>query len=454
MPHRTTRRAFVQTSAAAGLGFWVAGGVQAQESKSPNERIAMASIGIGGKGDSDSSDAGRAGDMVAICDIDDARLEGIGRRFAKAKKFNDFRKMLDEMGKSIDAVTVSTPDHMHAPAALMAMRMGKHAFIQKPLTRCIYEARLLAEVARKHKVATQMGNQGTANDSLRKAAGLLRSKTIGAVKEVHVWTNRPIWPQGVKRPQTKECPAHVHWDLWLGCAAERPYADGYHPFAWRGWWDFGSGALGDMACHTVNMPYMGLELKNPTAVQAITSGHNKDSYPAWSEIHFDFPANAWRGALKFFWYDGGKAPRDELMDVMAKHYAKELEKDKNYLKTGCIAVGEKGYLFSPGDYAEKKVKLSNAEELPEVEYVKSPGHFQEWIRAIKGGEPARSNCPDYSGGLTETILLGNLAVFAADKANSMGPKVEWDAVNLKCTNMPELMAIVKPTYRKGYVLDV
>lgn len=452
MSYQPSRREFMQAGAAVGIGYWVAGGVSAAESKSPNERIAMASIGVDGKGKSDTADASRAGEMVAICDVDRKRLEAAARSYPKAKMFTDFRKMLEEMGSSIDAVTVSTPDHMHAPAALMAMRMGKHCFCQKPLTRTIYEARLMANVAKEKKVATQMGNQGTANEPLRRAAALLRKNVVGTVKEVHVWTNRPIWPQGLDRPPTKPVPEELDWDLWLGCAPERPYSDGYHPFKWRGWWDFGSGALGDMACHTVNMPYMGLELKNPVAVQAETSGHNKDSYPKWSVIEFDYPAVDWRPALKFFWYDGGKKPPAELMEQMAAAYAPELAKDKGYIGTGCIVVGDKGILYSPGDYAERKIKLSTGADLPDVEFERSPGHFQEWVRAIKGGPEARSNFPNYAGGLTETILLGNLAVYAADKPGK-GPKVEWDAVNLKVNNMPELMAIVKPTYRKGWVLD-
>ena len=453
MSYNPTRREFLQTGAAAGLGFWVAGGVSAAESDSPNERIAMAAIGVDGKGKSDAADAGRAGDMVAICDVDRKRLEAAARSFPKAKMYTDFRKMLDEMGKSINAVTVSTPDHMHAAASLMAMRMGKACFCQKPMTRTIYEARVMAEVAKQAKVATQMGNQGTANEPLRRAAAMLKQNVVGNAKEVHVWTNRPVWPQGLERPATKPVPAELDWDLWLGVAPVRPYSDGYHPFKWRGWWDFGSGALGDMACHTVNMPYMGLELKNPTAVQAETSGHNKDSYPSWSVIEFDFPANAWRPALKFFWYDGGKKPPQPLMEEMAGLYETELKKEKGYINTGCIVVGDKGSLFAPGDYAERKIKLAGNKDLPEVDFEKSPGHFQEWVRAIKGGPEARSNFPNYAGGLTETILLGNLAVFAADKPGK-GPKVEWDAVALKTKNMPELMSIVKPVYRKGWTLDV
>jgi predicted dehydrogenase len=445
MSQRATRREFMQTTAAAGLGFWLAGGALAQESRSPNERIRFACIGVGGKGSSDSAEAGQEGDVVAICDVDENILNNAGQqRFPKAKRYTDFRKMLDEMSGGIDAVTVSTPDHTHAPAALMAMRMGKHCFCQKPLTRTIYEARLMGRVARESKVATQMGNQYTAHSSLRRAAAVVRSGALGALKEVHVWTNRPIWPQGGPRPKSALCPAHVDWNLWLGPAPLRPYANGYHPFAWRGWWDFGSGALGDMACHTFNMPYMALNLRDPLSVQAETSGHNGDSYPSWSIINYEFPALGDRPALKVTWYDGGKQPPKELF--------KNVEAVN---RSGALVIGEKDALYAPGDYAgpddDGGPKLLGGGELPKVEWVESPGHFKEWVRAIRGGEPAMSNFPDYAGPLTETMLLGNLAVWAA--ATGKGEKVLWDAANLKPTNMPELEAVVKPSYRGGYTLD-
>ncbi len=277
----------MKTTAATGIGFWVAAGVKAADSKSPNEAIAMASIGIGGKGSSDSEDAGNSGRMVAICDVDQKRLNSMGEeRFPDAKRYTDFRKMLEEMGDKIDAVTVSTPDHTHAPAALMAMRMGKHCFCQKPLTHTIYEARLMARVAKEKKLATQMGNQGTAESGLRRSAAIIRGGALGTVKEVHVWTDRPIWSsQGIPRPKAASCPKWLDWNVWIGSAPVRPYSAGvYHPFAWRGWWDFGCGALGDMACHTMNMPYMALDLRDPISAQATTSGHSGDSFPAWSKI--------------------------------------------------------------------------------------------------------------------------------------------------------------------------
>ncbi|MBX7168687.1 MAG: Gfo/Idh/MocA family oxidoreductase [Pirellulales bacterium] len=431
---RSSRRTFLQTSAVAAGGFFVANSLRAADSDSPNEKVRFACIGVGGKGDSDSADAGKHGDVVAICDIDEQRLDKAAASFKDAKKFVDFRQMLEEMRDSIDAVTVSTPDHTHAPAALMAMRLGKAVYCQKPMTHSIYEARLMAQVAREKGVATQMGNQGTSESGLRKAAATVKTGVLGDVSEVHVWTNRPIWPQGGPRPEPSECPAHVKWDLWLGPAASRPYAKGYHPFAWRGWWDFGTGALGDMACHTVNLPYAALDLHGPVSVEAEHSGHNQESYPKWSIIKFEFPATDKRKALTMYWYDGGKRPPKELFG------------DAKLDQAGSLIVGTKGKLYSPGDYGAGWDLLGDVNK-PEVEFTQSPGHFTEWVEAIKGGPAAMSNFPEYSGGLTETILLGNLALWA-------GKKVEWDAQNMKSPNCPELEPLIKPVYRSGWTLDV
>ncbi len=438
MARNSNRREFLQTTAAvAGVGYF-SSVVRSEDSKSPNEKIRFACIGIGGKGDSDSSDASKYGDIVAVCDIDDGTIakKQANPKFGTAKPYNDFRKMLDEVGKDIDAVTVSTPDHTHGPAAAMAMKMGKHCFCQKPLTHSIYEARTLSEIAKDKKVATQMGNQGTADASLRKAAAIVKSGALGTIKEVHVWTNRPVWAQGGDRPAEKEVPKGVHWDHWIGPAPYRPYASGYHTFAWRGWWDFGTGALGDMACHTFNMPYMGADLKDPTSVQAETSGHNKDSYPKWSIITFQFPANETRGPVKVMWYDGTKRPSKEVYEGNDG--------------SGAVIIGDKGKLHGKGDYCGGYT-LTGVDE-PKVEFEKSPGHYTEWINAIRGGKPARSNFVDYAGGLTETILLGNLAVYAAAEAGGPGKKIEWDAKKLKPTNAPELESIVKREYRAGYSL--
>jgi predicted dehydrogenase len=436
MAHQASRRQFLKTTAATGVGYWVAAGAAAKESKSPNEQIAMASVGIGGKGSSDSRDAGASGRMVAICDTDQNRLKGAGKRFEGAAMYTDFRKMLDEMGDRIDAVTVSTPDHTHAPAGLMAMRMGKHCFCQKPMTRTIYEARLMGKVAREQKVATQMGNQGTASNGLREGAAIIQSGALGELKELHTWTNRPIWPQGGPRPEPTECPPYLKWDQWLSVAPKRPYANGYHPFAWRGWWDFGTGALGDMACHTMNILFMALDLRNPIALRAVTSGHNRDSFPKWSVITYEFPATATQPALKMTWYDGGKLPDKELLDGRAP------------ANCGALAIGSKGKLLANSNGS--RYELLGLDK-PEVEFQSSPGHFAEWVRAIKGGEPAVSNFPDYASPLTELVLLGNLAVWVADEGE--GERVQWDAKRMKVKNIDGLEPLIKPTYPKGYTLD-
>ncbi len=438
---KVSRREFVQTTAAAGVGFWVAGSALA-ESKSANERVQFGCIGVGGKGDSDSSDAHRLGDIVAITDVDDNTLNKKAAGIKGVKKFNDFRKMLDEMGKSIDAVTVSIPDHNHAAASLLFMRAGKHCFCQKPMTHYIYEADLVGKVAAEKKLATQMGNQGTASDALRDTAAKIRAGACGTVKEVHVWTNRPIWAQGNGRPAPKEPPKNLHWDEWIGPAKMRPYGDGYHPFSWRGFWDFGTGALGDMACHTVNMPFMALDLFDPISVEAETSGNNKEMYPNWSVIKFEFPAYEGRPPLSLTWYDGKKRPGKEYFSE-----DKDIASGKKKISdSGCLVIGDKGKYYCPGDYCENGHQLLGNATDPKVDFPHSPGHFEEWVRAIKTGEQAMSNFPHYASRLTKTILLGNLAVWA-------GTKVEWDSKALKATNLPDLDAMIRPTYRSGYTLN-
>jgi predicted dehydrogenase len=278
-----------------------------------------------------------------------------------------------------------------------------------------------------------MGNQGTADSGLRRAAAWLRAGALGTVREVHVWTNRPIWAQGGPRPEPEECPPHVKWDLWLGPAPVRPYAKGYHPFAWRGWWDFGTGALGDMACHEINMAFMGLDLHNPASIQAETSGHNKDSFPKWSVVTYEFPANDWRPEVKMIWYDGGKKPPQDLCEGKVPG------------KEGKLVIGTKGKLWGYGEL------MAGAEPV-DVEFPKSPGHFEEWVRAIKGGEPAVSNFPDYAGPLAEVVLCGNLAVWAASEPG-LGPKIRWDAKRMVAKGLDGLESLIKPTYREGYVLD-
>lgn len=463
MADKTNRRDFLKTAALTGAGFWVAGRSAMAQSTSRSEKLNIACIGCGGKGKSDvSSVAGE--NIVALCDVDDERAADSFKRHPKAKKYRDFRKMLDEMGKEIDAVTVSTPDHQHAVAAMMAMKMGKHVYCQKPLTHDVYEARALTEAAAKYKVCTQMGNQGTSLSGLREAVEVVQSGAIGPVREVHVWTNRPIWPQGTGAilglPGVQSAlhgdsaagPTPVRssldWDLWLGTAPERPYAPNYLPFKWRGWWDFGCGALGDMACHTANMAFMACKLGYPTSVDAEVSEYNPETFPMWSVVRYEFPQRGELPPLKWTWYDGGK---DKPAWVNEK--LKELAHGKEIPGSGSLLVGDKGTLFSPNDYgAEYKL-------LPEANFIgykppiptlprlhKGETHAMEWLKACKAGKPqmAMSNFA-YAGPLTETVVLGCVAIRA-------GRKIEWDGPNLKITNVSEANKYIKREYRKGWEL--
>src|SRR5262245_60691878 len=345
---RTTRREFLKQSSAASIGFFALAGVQAQEKKeSANDKLNIACVGVGGKGSSDTDDAGGVGNVVAICDIDDKPLDAKAQKFPQAKKYNDFRKMLEEMEKGIDAVVVSTPDHTHAPAAAMAMKMKKHVYVQKPLTHTVFEARHLRELAKKQGVCTQMGNQGTAGNSLRECAEIVQAGLLGNVREVYVWTNRPIWPQspGTKeRPkETPAVPANVHWDLFLGPAPERAYHPAYHPFKWRGWWDYGTGALGDMACHTANMAFMACNLGYPKTIQAESGPVNAETYPAYAKITFEFPGSGSMPPIKFVWYEGKR-------DGVKLLPPSELFHGESPTDSGSLLVGSKGILYSPNDY--------------------------------------------------------------------------------------------------------
>jgi predicted dehydrogenase len=441
MSEQSSRRQFIKQATFTGIGVVISNRTWAQGNKSANDRINFACIGVGGKGGSDSADCAEHGNVVAICDVDSDTLASAGnKRFPNAKRYTDWRKMLDEMGSGIDAVTVSTPDHMHAVATAAALHLGKACYTQKPLAHSVWECRQLADLARSKKVATQMGNQGTGDNSMRRNAALVRQGALGKVTEVHVWTNRPIWPQGMELPAPAAVPAGLDWDLWLGPAKKRPYGDGYLPFKWRGWWDFGTGALGDMACHTVNLPYMALGLRDPISVMAETTGTNKASYPKASQITFMFPATKTRGPIKFVWYDGGKLPSQDLLP------------GASYKDSGSLIIGDKALLYTPGDYGgggklfEHSGKQIEGDNGVVPKFPESPGHFEEWVRAIKGGEPAMSNFPEYSGKLAETILLGNMAVWSPNKV------ILWDAHNMKAKNAPEVAHIVKPDLLNGYSL--
>jgi predicted dehydrogenase len=442
----TDRRRFLQTTAAAGLGYWVAGGLAAAESKSPNEKVQLGCIGVGGKGQSDVQNVSKFGKIYAMCDVDATTLEGQTRAYKVEHNFNDFRELLDKMGDRIDAVTVSIPDHNHAVAASKAMRMGKHVYCQKPLTHSIWEARRLGEIAKEKGVATQMGNQYTAFNPMRKAAYQIRAGQLGNVKEVHVWTNRPVWAPHDRRPMMKPVPATLNWDAWIGPAPYRPYGEiVYHPFEWRGWWDFGTGALGDMACHTCNLPYMALNMRDPIAVEAECPEHDGDTYPRPSKIKFEFPELDGRAAFTMNWYDGGNRPPQELFKGVTLTTKTDDGKEvPPPCASGVLLIGDKATMYAAGDYAEQGVQLVGDMKELDVEYPKSPGHEKEWFDAMKDPKkPAMSNFTTYSGPLTETILLGNLAIWKRGR-------VEWDPVQLKALNDPSLDRIVHPHFRDGY----
>ncbi len=426
---KITRRTFAGVASASAFAFHFI----PRSAWGANERLNVAGIGVGGKGRSDVSGAAGAGcNIVALCDVDESRAASTFKNYPGAKIYKDFRVMLDKQ-KDIDAVTVSTPDHTHAVAAVMAMKMGKHVYCQKPLTHSIYEARVMAETAKKHKVATQMGNQAHAGEPIRRAVELVRAGIIGKVREAHCWTNRPIWPQGIDRPQdTPAVPATLDWDLWLGPAPQRPYHSAYVPFKWRGWWDFGTGALGDMACHIMDMAYWSLDLGYPTSVEAQHEGGTAESPPKWAIITYQFPARNDNPPVKFVWYDGNKVPDNELME------------GENPKKYGTVLVGDKGKLFFNRGRTEFFTKPNL--EIPDVPKTvpRVANEDEEWVAACKGGPAALSNFAR-SGPFTEMVLLGNLAIRA-------GEKVEWDPMNMRSANSSKANEFVRRDYRKGWEL--
>jgi hypothetical protein len=423
-------------------------------------------VGAGGKGQSDIQYCGNE-EIVAVCDADENQAAQTRKAFPNARFYFDWREMLDKESKNIDAVTVSTPDHCHAIVASAAIKLGKHVYCQKPLTQTVYEARYLRKLAKDYGVVTQMGNQGSSEDGLRRAVEVVHAGIIGPVKQIHVWTNRPIWPQGIVRPAGEDpVPPNFKWDLWLGPAAMRPFKkDVYHPFVWRGWFDFGTGAMGDMACHTANMPFRAAKLGYPNLVELLDHSElNPDTYPKTAKIRFVFPAREGLPETEFFWYDGN--PDDQ--SCAPQRPSGEITTDIKALlnkvpNSGCLLIGEKGQLFSPDDYGARFfVKLNDEKELvngKEHEAVKAvpvslprnnlshdtdAKQHLEWIEACKGGPAPFSNF-DIAAYLTEIILLGCVAL-------RVGKKLEWDGPKMRATNAPEAAQFVKRTYRKGFSL--
>ena len=460
MSRRTTRRTFMKGAAAtAGAGFWVWNQRTYAQSKSPNEKLQIGWIGVGGKGGSDVDHAGEVGQVVAICDADNNTMSSKAEKFSDAEQFDDYRELIDKMGDKVDAVGVSTPDHNHFPAAMLAMKRKKHVYVQKPLTWSVWEARQLREIAAKHGLKTQMGNQGSASDGLRKGVEWIQAGVIGPVKEIHVWTNRPVWPQapGIKeRPPEKPVPKGVNWETWIGPAPMRPYAEyddgkgAYHSFNWRGWLDFGTGALGDMACHTANLPFFATKLKYPTGLQAEAGDVNMETHPAWAHIVWDYAARGDMPPVKFHWYEG---KRDEKLVQPDRSLFPGLAADFQIPASGALAIGEKGALFQTDDYGnswhllpEKDLKDVKGPEasLPRHKDDIDLAMKKEWAAAIRGEIDQTFSNFGYAGILTEAMLLGNIAI------KHQGKRLEWDGESMKFTNDDEANKSLRREARAGF----
>ena len=405
----------------------------------PSEKLNIAGVGIGGRGAGDLDEVGSE-NIVALCDVDKNYAAGVFKKYPNAKAYTDFRTMLEKEDKNIDAVIIATPDHTHAVITMMAIKMGKHVYCEKPLTHSIYEARMVTQAAREHKVATQMGNQGQASEEHRLVCELISDGAIGQVREVHSWCNRPISPRGLERPkETPPVPESLNWDLWLGPAPERPYHPSYHPFSWRGWWDFGTGVLGDIGCHQLSPIFKALKLGYPTSVEACSSGVNSETAPLASIVRYQFPARGSLPPVTLTWYDGGLMPArpPELED--GRRFG---EADDN------LYVGDKGKMLGHRLVPESRMKeyKKSPQTLP-----RSPGHHREWINACKGGPPAGSNF-DVAGPLAEVVLLGNIAIRLGQKLYENGLKLYYDGPNMKITNLPEANQYIRSEYRQGWTL--
>ena len=437
-----TRRDFLRHTSATAAAATLAGPALAAV-KSPNEKVNLAGIGVGGKGWGDISETSEGHNVVAFCDVDtsgEGRRGGYGgaaEKWPQARRYTDWRKLLDAEAKNLDGVTVSTPDHMHAPITMAAMQLGLATYTQKPLTRTVYEARQIAQAAKKAGVVTQMGNQGHSSIAYRMLVQLVHRGAIGKVKEAHTWSNRPIWPQGIGRPGGSDViPSSLAWDVWLGVAPERPYIDkAYHPFNWRGWFDFGAGALGDMGCHIIDPVVWGLELGAPTRVWADCPKPNSETFPEWELIHYDFPGTKYTAGdtIRMVWYDGGKLPPAQLAPLPPGE-----KLDAN----GSLLIGEKGVLYTkhggmPRLLPEEKFADY---ELPQLE---EHNHYQQWTNAIRGADKTTSHF-DYAGPLTETVLLGTVA------CRFPGQKLDWDSAGLKFTNFADANQYLHREYRKGW----
>jgi predicted dehydrogenase len=439
MSHLISRRDMLRTAAVA-AGVWTThGSLSFGRSNSPNEKLNIACIGIGGRGGDDVNGVAHE-NIVALCDVDQARAAGTFEKFPQAKRFRDFRRMLDEMHAQIDAVVIGSPDHTHAPAGVMAMKLGKHCYCEKPLTHSVYEARLMATLAQENKLVTQMGTQIHEGSNYRRAVDLIQSGAIGSVGEVHVWLGAnfdgPARPTGMSQPDAPtdqpRVPDSLDWDLWLGPAAYRPYSPSYAPFSWRYWWNFANGQLGDFFCHYCDLAFWALKLRHPTTIEAQGPVH-PESTAQWTIARQEYPSRGDLPPVSLHWYNGGAYP--------------ELIRERQIPQWGSavLFLGSRGMLIA--DYGRHQL-------LPEAQYVdfKRPdpfipdsiGHHREWTEACKTGGPTTCNF-DYSGALTEAALLCNVAL-------RTGQKLTWDAAKLEAPGCPAAAALIRREYREGWQL--
>ncbi|MEX2285548.1 MAG: Gfo/Idh/MocA family oxidoreductase [Planctomycetaceae bacterium] len=451
--NRRSRRTFLAGGAASAFSFsivprHVLGGAGFTP---PSERVNIAGIGAGGMGGGDIATVSRLGaNIVALCDVDEERARGSFNAFPKARRYKDFRAMLDKEAKNIDAVTVGTPDHVHAVASMAAIRAGKHVYCQKPLTHTLFECREVTRAAAKAGVMTSMGNQGHASEGSRLTNEWIQAGVIGEVRDVHVWSDRAgrLWKQGIGRPkETPPVPATLDWNLWLGPVHERPYHPAYAPMWWRGWWDFGTGALGDMGCHIIDHPVWALNLGAPSSVESRTTldgsflegdERNFETYPVAAIIYYEFPARGNLPPVQMTWYEGGLMPPTPV----------EMPAGQGLPDNGVLYIGSKGKMYH-GSHGGMPQLLptelhEQAKAVPKT-MERSPGHYEEWVAACRGGKTPVAAF-SYSGPLTETVLLGVLSLRAP------GTRLEWDSANLKVKNALELNQYVHSEYRKGWTL--
>lgn len=400
--------------------------------------IRVAAVGIGGKGYSDLHGVANDAEIVGLCDVDFERGGQAFREFPNVPRYKDFRRMFDELHDKIDAVNISTPDHMHFPIAMMAIERGKHVYVQKPLTHTISEARALKAASAKAGVVTQMGNQGHANEGTRLVREWIEAGAIGTVREVNVWSNRPVWPQGIAWPDAAgaTAPSSIDWNLWLGVAPYRPFTPNLAPFNWRGMWDYGCGAMGDMGCHLLDAAFWTLDLRGDVKITAQSEGGTAITAPKGSHIRFDYPARGKRGPVVVTWTDGS----------FKQERPAELDSKQELARGGVLYRGDSGVIYSPGDYSESPRLIPEermtAFKRPAKVYPRIPksNPHLEWLRAIAGGPAPGSNIPEHAADLTELNLLGNLAI-------RVGKPLQWDSANARVVGMPEADALIHKNYR-------